>query len=262
MVDQVDRAIAAFGNPAPFLHEHVLHGVVVLGQFVTRDEGIDGQDVDLLVDDFRDECVDYRPHDHGPTISGCCRDDERPVAPAVDKQPVPDIFRLQPVVLGRRLDFALGFFLRVFQVPEPDAQLTVWSNPEEVLARDLCESFCGDQRRLAETAGGNGCGYELPDEDPPVEPGSQGNVGWIDPHIGRGGYQQRLWRCSACASARAGSARGSFAAASCVAGSCGAGSCAAGSGVAGSGTRAAGTVRSACPRSHARKGALLFLVVV
>ena len=107
------------------------------------------------------------------------------------------------------------------------------------------ESFCGDQRRLAETAGGNGCGYELPDQEPPVEPVSQGNVGWIDPHIGRGGYQRRLWRCSACASA--GSARGS-----CAAGSC----------VAGSGTRAAGTVRSACPRSHARKGALLFLVVV
>ena len=73
----------------------------------------------------------------GPPFPARCRDDERPVAPAVDKQPVPDIFRLQPVVLGRRLDFALGFFLRVFQVPEPDAQLTVWSNPEEVLARDL-----------------------------------------------------------------------------------------------------------------------------
>ena len=100
---------------------------------------------------------------------------------------------------------------------------------------------------LPRPPGATGCGYELPDEDPPVEPGSQGNVGWIDPHIGRGGYQQRLWRCSACACARAGSARAS---------------CAAGSGVAGAGTRAAGTIRSACPRSHARKGALLFLVVV
>ena len=70
VVDQVDRAIAAFGDLAPFLHDHVLRGVVVLGEFVARDEGVDDQDVDLLVDDFRDECVDHRPHDHGATISG------------------------------------------------------------------------------------------------------------------------------------------------------------------------------------------------
>ena len=122
VVDQVDRAIAAFGDLAPFLHDHVLGGVVVLGEFVARDKGVDDQDVDLLVDDLRDERIDHRPHDHG-AVPGHGRDDERPVAPAVHEQPVSDIFRLQPVVLGGRLDLALGFFLRVFQVPEPDAQL-------------------------------------------------------------------------------------------------------------------------------------------
>ena len=136
MVDEVDRAIAAFGDPAPFLDDHVLCGVVVLGEFVARDKGVDDQDVDLLVDYLRDERVDHRPHYHG-AVPVHCRDDERPVAPAVHEQPVSDIFRLQPVVLCGRLYLALGFFLRVFQIPEPDAQLILWSSPEEFLARDL-----------------------------------------------------------------------------------------------------------------------------
>ena len=92
VVDEVDRAIAAFGDLAPFLDDHVLRGVVVLGDFVARDEGVDDQDVDLLVDDLRDQRVDHRPHDHG-AVPGHRRDDERLVAPAVHEQPVADILR-------------------------------------------------------------------------------------------------------------------------------------------------------------------------
>ena len=183
MVDKVNRAIAQFGDLAPFLDDHVLRGVVVLGDFVAGDEGIDDQDVDLFVDDLLNQGVDHRPHDHG-AVPGHCRDDERLVAPAVHEQAVSDGPGPQTIVLRYRLYLALGFFLRILKVPEPDAQALLGVDPDQVHAGNLRDGLCGDQRRLAEPARSHGGGDELPDQQPPVEPVPWRDIGWLDPFVG------------------------------------------------------------------------------
>ena len=74
--------IAAIGDLAPFLYDHVLCGVVVLGDLVAGNERVDNNDVYLAVDYLRNDCVHDGAHDHNPAAfrGG---DDKPLISPAI-----------------------------------------------------------------------------------------------------------------------------------------------------------------------------------
>ena len=85
-MDQADRAVGDIGDPAPGSGDGLDGVVIVLGDGMGRDEGIQDQDVDVLVLDFLDNPLDQGLVDER-AVSNLDGDRDGVIAPAVGEKP-------------------------------------------------------------------------------------------------------------------------------------------------------------------------------
>ena len=66
---QMNGAVTKFGNSAPLLDDSIHGAVVVFGNLMAAHEGINDQDVDLMLDDFGHQIVYHWLEDGKPAAA-------------------------------------------------------------------------------------------------------------------------------------------------------------------------------------------------
>ena len=142
-MDEVDRAVALVGEPAPGLGDDIDGAVVVLADLVARDERVDDEHVNSAFGQLGLDLLVDRLGDAG-AMFGLGGDDAALVAAKVDVQPALDFLRLDLEPFGGGVDAPLGFLGRVFEVVEPDRQRAIVNGDAVELA------VAGHRHRLAD----------------------------------------------------------------------------------------------------------------
>ena len=146
VVQQHDGAIGLVGDAGERFHHDIDGGIVVLVDLVRAFQRIDHQHVDLAPLDLGDEAGDQFLVDDDLTVAVVARDHAGPVAAAIDEQPADQVAGLELVEATGGGDPPLDLFLRVFQVPVPDAQRRARHVEQQRLACDHFQNLDDHQR--------------------------------------------------------------------------------------------------------------------
>ena len=68
---KLDGTVGPICHPSPFLDDQVHGLIVVFASFVAGDKGVDLDNVDLALNDLRNETIDYGMGDHRSIARGC-----------------------------------------------------------------------------------------------------------------------------------------------------------------------------------------------
>ena len=201
MMRKLDRAIADVRDRRPLAGNLINRVVVVLGDLVALDEGIDDQHVDPLALDFRDDGIDDGTSDDGP-VAALGGDDKRHLAAGIAEQITLDVLGLDVVLDHGRDDAAIQFLGGVLAVPNPHPRPLYRRDPKQWPPGCHRQRLDNERGRFPAAAEADSAAQEFSDVVLPVQPCARRDRCRVAPNKRRCGDWRRPLCVVACRVAR------------------------------------------------------------